>query len=220
MKALRTGLLTKKIGMTRILQADGRAVPVTVLQLENASVVTQMTKEKNGYTAVQIGAFNQKKQRLSKAMQSVYAKAGQEPKAKLVEFRVSEANLLAAGTQLKADHFAEGQFVDVTGTTKGHGMTGAMKRWNFGGGRASHGNSLSHRILGGTAGRQDPGKVMKNKKMHGHDGNASRTTQNLQVVRVDAAQGLIMLKGAVPGARNSYVLVRDAIKAKATKAAK
>lgn len=216
-KALRTGLLTKKVGMTRVFEADGRAIPVTVLQLQNSSVVAQKTKDANGYTAVQIGAFSQKVQRLSKAMQGVYAKVGQEPKAKLVEFRVDEANLLAAGTELKADHFAVGQMVDVTATTKGRGMTGAMKRWNFAGGRASHGNSLSHRILGGTAGRQDPGKVMKNKKMHGHYGDEKVTTQNLQVVRVDADQGLILLKGSVPGARNGYVLVRDAVKAKATK---
>ena len=211
----RTGLIAKKVGMTRIFGENGEHIPVTVLSVQNAQVVSQRTQEKNGYTAVQIGVFSQKPQRLSKAVRTVYEKAGIQPKAKLAEFRVTQENLLDAGTELKADHFAAGQMVDVTGTTKGRGFTGAMKRWNFGGGRATHGNSVSHRSLGGTGGRQDPGRVFKNKKMHGHYGDETVTTQNLQVVRVDADQGLILVRGSVPGAKDGFVVVRDAVKAKA-----
>ena len=213
-KELRHGLLTKKVGMTRIFAEDGRHVPVTVLSIENSQITAVRTMEKNGYTAVQVGAVAQKPQRVTKALLGHFRVAGVEPKMKLVEFRTNAAELPAVGTELKADHFQPGQLVDVTGTTKGRGFTGAMKRWNFGGLRATHGVSVSHRSLGGTGGRQDPGKVYKNKKMHGHYGVERVTTQNLEVVRVDADQGLLLIKGSVPGAKNGYLIVRDAVKAK------
>ncbi len=212
-KQLRHGLLTKKVGMTRIFSEDGRHLPVTVLSVEASQVVAHRTAEKGGYSAVQIGAFAQKPQRLTKGLLGHFRKAGVEPKAKLVEFR-TDADLPAVGAEIKADHFQAGQLVDITGTTKGRGFTGAMKRWNFGGLRASHGVSISHRSLGGTGGRQDPGKVFKNKKMHGHYGVEQVTTQNLEIVHVDAEQGLLLVKGSVPGAKGGYLIVRDAVKAK------
>jgi large subunit ribosomal protein L3 len=207
----RHGLLAKKVGMTRIFNEAGVHVPVTVLHVADSQVIGQMTQEKNGYTAVQIGAFAKKAQRETKAMKGVFAKASVEPKQKLVEFRMN-GELPAIGSAVTTDYFKAGQLVDITGTTKGRGFTGAMKRWGFKGLRATHGVSISHRSIGGTAGRQDPGRVMKNKKMAGHYGVETVTTQNLEVVQVDAAQGLLLIKGSVAGFNGGWVVVRDAVK--------
>jgi large subunit ribosomal protein L3 len=182
-----------------------------VLHVADSQVIGQMTQEKNGYTAVQIGAFAKKAQRETKAMKGVFAKASVEPKQKLVEFRMN-GELPAIGSAVTTDYFKAGQLVDITGTTKGRGFTGAMKRWGFKGLRATHGVSISHRSIGGTAGRQDPGRVMKNKKMAGHYGVETVTTQNLEVVQVDAAQGLLLIKGSVAGFNGGWVVVRDAVK--------
>lgn len=214
----RHGLVTKKVGMTRIFLDDGRQVPVSVLHVQDAQVVANLTEEKNGYTAVQVGAFAQKAQRLSKAVQGHLKKAGVEAKQILAEFRVDADKLVPVGTVLNVDHFVPGQLVDITGTTKGRGFSGGMRRWNFGGLRASHGVSISHRSIGGTAGRQDPGRVMKEKKMPGHYGVEKVTMQNLEVVRVDAEKGLILVKGSVPGAKDGFLYIQDAVKD--TKAAK
>ena len=216
----RSGLITKKVGMTRIFDTQGRHVPVTVLQIADATVLAQRTAEKDGYNAVQIGAFAKRESRLTKPMQGFFKKLNSAPKEVVVEFRVSAENLLAAGTEMKPSHFAEGQKVDVQGTTKGHGFSGAMFRWNFSGLRATHGVSVSHRSLGGTGQRQDPGKVFKGKKMPGHFGVETVTTQNLAVVRVDDEAGLILVKGSVPGAEGSLVMVRDAVKIKTAKTVK
>ncbi|MFZ2587392.1 MAG: 50S ribosomal protein L3 [Alphaproteobacteria bacterium] len=212
----RAGLLAKKIGMTRVFNDKGQQIPVTVLQVDNLQVVAHRTKEKNGYTAIQVGAFAQKAQRLSKPVAGHFRKAGVEAKKVLAEFRM-EGDLPAVGTALTADYFTAGQMVDVSGITKGRGFAGVIKRWNFSSGRASHGNSLSHRIHGSTGSRQDPGKVFKNKKMAGHLGVENVTTQNLEVVGVDAELSVIMVKGSVPGNKGSLVMVRDAIKAKTAK---
>ena len=209
---MRTGVITQKIGMTRLFLEDGRHVPVTVLKLDGCQVVRTRTQDKDGYSAVQLGLGEAKPKRLSKADRGNFAKAKVEPKRKLAEFRVYEKNLLDVGDMLKADHFVAGQKVDVTGITIGRGFTGAMKRWNFRGLEASHGVSISHRSLGGTGGRQDPGKTFKNKKMHGHYGTDRVTTQNLEVAKVDVERGLIMIRGAVPGAKGGWVMVRDAAK--------
>ncbi len=209
---MRTGVITQKIGMTRLFLDDGRHVPVTVLKLDGCQVVSTRTDEKDGYTAVQLGSGFAKAKRLTKADRGNFAKAEVEPRKKLAEFRVDAKNLLEVGDSLQADHFLVGQKVDVTGVTIGRGFTGAMKRWNFAGLEASHGVSISHRSLGGTGGRQDPGKTFKNKKMHGHYGVDNVTTQNLEVARVDVARGLIMIKGAVPGSKGGWVMVRDAVK--------
>src|SRR5579885_1556980 len=198
--------------MTRLFLEDGRHVPVTVLKLDGCQVVATRTKEKDGYTAVQLGIGEAKAKRLTQADRGRFAKAEVEPRKKLVEFRVDEKNTLDVGDQLKADHFVPGQKVDVTGITIGRGFTGAMKRWNFRGLEASHGVSISHRSLGGTGGRQDPGKTFKNKKMHGHYGTDRVTTQNLEVAKVDVERGLIMVRGAVPGHKGGWVMVRDAVK--------
>jgi large subunit ribosomal protein L3 len=216
----RSGLVTKKVGMTRVFDAQGRHVPVTVLQIADATVLAQRTEEKNGYTAVQIGAFAKRESRLTKPLQGFFKSVNSSAKANVTEFRVTPENLIAVGTEMKADHFAVGQKVDVQGLTKGRGFTGAMFRWNFSGLRATHGVSVSHRSLGGTGQRQDPGKVFKGKKMPGHYGVETVTTQNLDVVRVDAEAGLILVKGSVPGAEGGYVMVRDAVKVKNAKAAK
>jgi large subunit ribosomal protein L3 len=209
---LRSGVIAKKLGMTRLFMEDGRQVPVTVLQLDKLQVVAQRTPEKDGYTAVQLGAGTAKAKRVSAPMRGVFAQASVEPKRKLAEFRVDPANLLPVGEEIIADHYFEGQFVDVTGTSIGKGFAGAMKRHNFGGLRASHGVSISHRSHGSTGQCQDPGKVFKGKKMAGHMGAARVTTQNLQVVRTDAGRGLIMVKGAVPGSKGGWVTVKDAVK--------
>jgi large subunit ribosomal protein L3 len=211
---MRTGLLAQKVGMTRIFTDDGNHVPVTVLKLDQCQVVAVRTEEKDGYTAVQLGVGTAKVKNVSKAERERFAQAKVEPKKKLVEFRVSADALLDVGAELSAEHFVAGQYVDVTGTTIGKGFAGGMKRWNFGGLRATHGVSVSHRSHGSTGQRQDPGKVFKNKKMAGHLGVERVTTQNLKVVATDAARGLILLQGAVPGSEGGYVTIKDAVKRK------
>jgi large subunit ribosomal protein L3 len=209
---MRTGVIAKKLGMTRFFDEDGAHVPVTVLSLEGCQVTAQRTKEKDGYVALQLGAGVKKAKNESKAMRGHFAKAQVEPKAVVAEFRVDEDGLIDVGAEFTADHFVPGQKVDIQGVTIGKGFAGAIKRWHFGGLRATHGVSVSHRSHGSTGQRQDPGKVFKNKKMAGHLGQDNRTTQNITVWRVDVERGLILVKGAVPGAEGSYVQVRDAIK--------
>ncbi len=211
---MRTGLVAKKVGMTRLFNQDGNEVPVTVLDVNGVQVVAQRTTEKDGYTAVQLGIGTRKASRVTKPLRGQYAKAKIEPKTKLVEFRVDEKNLVEVGAELAASHFVPGQFVDVTGTSKGKGFAGAMKRWNFRGLEASHGVSVTHRSHGSTGQRQDPGKVFKGKKMAGHMGVDRVTVQNLKVVSVDDAKGFVFVQGAVPGSDNGYVLVSDAVKRK------
>ncbi|SLN38691.1 50S ribosomal protein L3 [Pseudoruegeria aquimaris] len=211
---MRSGIIAKKVGMTRLFMEDGKQIPVTVLQLDNLQVVDQRTKERDGYTAVQLGAGSAKAKRTSKAMRGHFAKANVAPKRKIAEFRVSEENLIAIGEEISADHYVVGQKVDVSGTSIGKGFAGAMKRHNFGGLRASHGVSISHRSHGSTGQCQDPGRVFKGKKMAGHMGAARVTTQNLEVVRTDADRGLIMIKGAVPGSKGGWVTIKDAVKKK------
>jgi large subunit ribosomal protein L3 len=209
---LRSGVIAKKLGMTRVFMDDGRQVPVTVLQLDGLQVVAQRTADKDGYSAVQLGAGSAKAKRTSKAMRGHFAVASVAPKRKIAEFRVDPDNLIGVGEEITADHYFEGQFVDVSGTSIGKGFAGAMKRHNFGGLRASHGVSISHRSHGSTGQCQDPGKVFKGKKMAGHMGAARVTTQNLQVVKTDADRGLIMVKGAVPGSKGGWVTIKDAVK--------
>ena len=209
---MRTGLIAQKVGMSRLFTEEGEHVPVTVLKVDNCQVVAVRTAEKDGYTAVQLGVGKAKVKNVTKAMRGHFAKARVEPKRKLAEFRVSPDALVEVGAEIGADHFVPGQFVDVTGTSIGKGFAGAMKRHNFGGLRASHGVSISHRSHGSTGNRQDPGKVFKGKKMAGHMGDRRVTTLNLKVVATDAERGLIMVRGAVPGAEGGYVLVRDAVK--------
>jgi large subunit ribosomal protein L3 len=209
---MRTGVIAKKMGMTRLFQDDGRHVPVTVLALDDVQVVARRETDSDGYTAVQLGAGSAKAKNLSKPERGHFAKAQVAPKARLAEFRVAEDALLEVGASLSADHFVAGQMVDVQGVTQGKGFQGAMKRWGFGGLRATHGVSVSHRSHGSTGQRQDPGKVFKNKKMAGHMGARTRTQQNLEVVFTDAARGLIFVKGSVPGHKGSWLLVRDAMK--------
>lgn len=210
---MRSGVIAQKVGMTRVYNDAGEHIPVTVLRLDNVQVVAQRTQDKNGYTAVQLGAGTSKVKNTTKAERGQFAAASVEPKAKLVEFRVSEDNLIDVGAELTASHFVAGQLVDVTGTTIGKGFAGAMKRHNFGGLRATHGVSVSHRSHGSTGQRQDPGKVFRGKKMAGHLGDERVTTQNLQIVRVDAERGLLFVRGSVPGAEGGWVEVRDAAKA-------
>ena len=209
---MRSGVIAKKLGMTRLFMEDGKQIPVTVLQLDKLQVVAQRTAEKDGYTAVQLGAGTAKAKRTTAAMRGHFAKANVEPKRKIAEFRVTPDCLIGVGEEITADHYFEGQFVDVAGTSIGKGFQGAMKRHNFGGLRASHGVSVSHRSHGSTGQCQDPGKVFKGKKMAGHMGAARVTTQNLQVVRTDSDRGLIMVKGAVPGSKGGWVTVKDAVK--------
>ena len=209
---LRSGVIAKKVGMTRLFMEDGRQVPVTVLQLDKLQVVAQRTPESHGYSAVQLGAGSVKAKRVSKAMRGHFAAAKVEPKRKVAEFRVAPENMIAVGEEITANHYFEGQYVDVSGTSIGKGFAGAMKRHNFGGLRASHGVSISHRSHGSTGQCQEPGKVFKGKKMAGHMGAAKVTTQNLQVVKTDADRGLIMVKGAVPGSKGGWVTIKDAVK--------
>ena len=209
---LRSGVIAKKVGMTRLFMEDGRQVPVTVLQLDKLQVVAQRTAERDGYTAVQLGAGTAKAKRTSQAMRGHFAAASVEPKRKVAEFRVDADAMLNVGEEIIADHYFAGQYVDVAGTSIGKGFAGAMKRHNFGGLRASHGVSISHRSHGSTGQCQDPGKVFKGKKMAGHMGAARVTTQNLEVVKTDSARGLIMVKGAVPGSKGGWVTVKDAVK--------
>ena len=209
---LRSGVIAKKVGMTRLFMEDGKQIPVTVLQLDKLQVVAKRTAEKDGYSAVQLGAGSAKAKRTSQAMRGHFAAAKVEPKRKIAEFRVDPENLIEVGEEITANHYFEGQFVDVSGTSIGKGFAGAMKRHNFGGLRASHGVSISHRSHGSTGQCQDPGRVFKGKKMAGHMGAARVTTQNLQVVRTDADRGLIMVKGAVPGSKGGWVTIKDAVK--------
>ena len=209
---LRSGVIAKKLGMTRLFLEDGRQVPVTVLQLDNLQVVAQRTAERDGYSAVQLGAGTAKAKRTTAAMRGHFAAAKVEPKRKIAEFRVTPENLIDVGEEITADHYFEGQFVDIAGTSIGKGFAGAMKRHNFGGLRASHGVSISHRSHGSTGQCQDPGKVFKGKKMAGHLGAVRVTTQNLQVVRTDSDRGLIMVKGSVPGSKGGWVTIKDAVK--------
>jgi len=210
---MRTGVIAKKVGMTRLFQEDGRHVPVTVLALEDCQVVSHRTADRDGYVALQVGAGEAKQKNVAKPQREHFAKAQVPLKKKVAEFRGdSEEALLPVGATISAEHFVAGQMVDVSGHTQGKGFQGAMKRWGFGGMRASHGVSISHRAHGSTGQRQDPGRVFKNKKMAGHMGDKQRTQQNLEVVRTDATRGLIFVKGSVPGAKNAWLLVRDAVK--------
>src|SRR5215510_1360837 len=209
---MRSGVITQKVGMTRVFTDGGEHVPVTVLRLANCQVVAHRTKDKNGYVAVQLGSGTRKSNNMNKADRGYFAAAKVEPKRKLAEFRVAENELIPVGAEITADHFVVGQFVDVTGTTIGKGFAGPMKRWNFAGLRATHGVSISHRSHGSTGGRQDPGKTFKNKKMAGHMGVERVTTLNLKVVQTDVERGLILVEGAVPGAKGGWITVRDAVK--------
>jgi len=212
---MRSGIIAKKVGMTRLFMEDAKQIPVTVLELDGLQVVAQRTTEKDGYTAVQLGAGSAKAKRTSQAMRGHFAAANVAPKRKVAEFRVSEDALIEVGAEISAEHFLEGQKVDVAGTSIGKGFQGAMKRHNFGGLRASHGVSISHRSHGSTGQCQDPGKVFKGKKMAGHMGAVRVTTQNLEVVKTAAARGLVFIKGAVPGSKGGWVTVKDAVKKKA-----
>jgi len=214
---MRTGLIAQKLGMSRVFDEGGAHVPVTVLKIDNCQVVGVRTAEKNGYIAVQLGVGSVKVKNLSKAERGHFAKVKVEPKRKLAEFRVSKDALLEVGVELGANHFVPGQFVDVTGTTIGKGFAGSMKRWNFGGLRATHGVSVSHRSHGSTGNRQDPGRTFPNKKMAGHLGVERVTTANLKVVSADAERGILLVRGAVPGSEGGFVLIRDAVKRKLPK---
>ena len=209
---MRSGVIAQKVGMTRVFTDAGEHVPVTVLRLAQCQVVAHRTKDKNGYVALQLGAGERRPVNMSKAERGHFAVAKVEPKRKLAEFRVSDDAVIPVGAEITADHFIVGQFVDVTGTSIGKGFAGGMKRWNFGGLRASHGVSISHRSIGSTGGRQDPGKTFKNKKMPGHMGVDRITTLNLKVVQTDVERGLILVEGAVPGAKGGWITVRDAVK--------
>jgi large subunit ribosomal protein L3 len=209
---MRTGVIAKKLGMTRFFDEAGTHVPVTVLSLEGCQVTAHRTKDRDGYVALQLGAGAKKAKNTSQAMRGHFAKALVEPKRKLAEFHVSEDNLIEVGAEITADHYLPGQYVDISGLTVGKGFQGGMKRWNFGGLRATHGVSLSHRSLGSTGNRQDPGRTFKGKKMAGHLGQELVTTLNITVWRVDVERGLILVKGAVPGTEGSFVKIRDAVK--------
>ena len=209
---MRTGVIAKKVGMTRLFQTDGRHVPVTVLALEGNQVIARRETDRDGYVAVQLGTGVAKAKNVAKPQRGHFAKAEVEPKAQIAEFRVAEDALLDVGAEIAADHFIAGQLVDVTGHTQGKGFAGAMKRWGFGGMRATHGVSISHRAHGSTGNRQDPGRVFKNKKMAGHMGDRQRTQQNLEIVRTDVERGLLFVKGSVPGSKGTWLLVKDAMK--------
>jgi large subunit ribosomal protein L3 len=209
---MRTGVIAKKMGMTRLFQEDGRHVPVTVLALENVQVIARKNADDDGYVALQLGAGTAKAKNVAKPQRGHFGKAEVEPKARVAEFRVAEDAVLDVGAEITADHFVAGQLVDIQGSTQGKGFQGGMKRWGFGGLRATHGVSLSHRSLGSTGQRQDPGRVFKNKKMAGHMGAKNRTQQNLEIVRTDAERGLLFVKGSVPGHKGGWLLVKDAVK--------
>ena len=209
---MRTGVIAKKVGMTRLFQEDGRHVPVTVLALEDNQVVSVRTTDVDGYVAVQLGAGEAKQKNVNKPQREHFAKAQVPLKQRVAEFRVADDAVLEVGSTIAASHFVPGQLVDVAGHTQGKGFQGAMKRWGFGGLRATHGVSLSHRSHGSTGQRQDPGKVFKNKKMAGHMGDRQRTQQNLEIVRVDDERGLIFVKGSVPGSKNAWLTVKDSVK--------
>ena len=209
---MRTGVIAKKMGMTRLFQEDGRHVPVTVLALDNLQVIARKNADDDGYVAVQLGAGTAKVKNVSKPQRGHFGKAEVEPKARVAEFVVAEDALLDVGAEITADHFVAGQYVDIQGSTQGKGFQGGMKRWGFGGLRATHGVSLSHRSLGSTGQRQDPGRVFKNKKMAGHMGAKNRTQQNLEIVRTDLERGLLFVKGSVPGHKGGWLLVKDSVK--------
>jgi large subunit ribosomal protein L3 len=209
---MRSGVIAQKVGMTRVFTDAGEHLSVTVLRLANCQVVAHRTKDKNGYIALQLGSGTRKVRNVGKAERGHFAVAKVEPKRKLAEFRVGENELIPVGAEITADHFVVGQFVDVTGTSVGKGFAGGMKRWNFGGLRATHGVSVSHRSIGSTGGRQDPGKTFKNKKMPGHMGVDRVTTLNLKVVQTDVERGLILVEGAVPGSKGGWITLRDAVK--------
>ena len=209
---MRTGVIARKMGMTRLFKDDGRHVPVTVLALENNQVISHRTADRDGYVAVQLGAGVAKAKNIAKPQRGHFGKAEVEPKARVVEFRVAEDALVDVGSEIAADHFVAGQLVDVSGHTQGKGFAGGMKRWNFGGLRATHGVSVSHRSLGSTGQRQDPGKVFKGKKMAGHMGDAQRTQQNLEIVSTDVERGLLFVKGSVPGHKGTWLTVKDSVK--------
>lgn len=209
---MRSGVIAQKLGMTRVFNEGGEHVPVTVLKLDGCQVVAQRTMEKNGYVAVQLGSGIAKVKNVSKAERGHFAVAKVEPKREVVEFRVDESSLLPVGAEITADHFVVGQFVDVTGVSTGKGFAGGMKRWNFHGLRATHGVSVSHRSIGSTGGRQDPGRTFKQRKMPGHLGVERVTTLNLKVVSTDVERGLILVEGAVPGTKGGWIRVRDAVK--------
>ena len=209
---MRTGVLAKKLGMTRFFDEAGNHVPVTVLQLEGCQVIDHRTVERDGYVALQLGAGAKKAKNTSKAARGHFAKASVEPKRVVAEFRVAQDQLIEVGAEITADHFIVGQRVDIQGVTVGKGFAGAIKRWNFGGLRATHGVSVSHRSHGSTGNRQDPGRTFPGKKMAGHLGSERITTLNLEIAAVDVARGLVMVHGAVPGSKGGYVLVRDAVK--------
>jgi large subunit ribosomal protein L3 len=209
---MRSGVIAQKMGMTRVFTDAGEHIPVTVLKLSNCQVLGHRTKDKNGYVALQLGSGARRSVYMPKAERGQFAVAKVEPKRKVAEFRVSEDALIPVGAEITADHFVAGQFVDVTGTSIGKGFAGGMKRWNFGGLRATHGVSVSHRSIGSTGGRQDPGKTFKNKKMPGHMGVDRITTLNLRVVQTDVARGLVLVEGAVPGSKGGWIMVRDAVK--------
>ncbi len=209
---MRTGLIAQKLGMSAFFADDGQHIPVTVLKVDNCQVVSHRTQDTDGYTAVQLGVGVAKVKNVSKPMRGHFAKSKVEPKREVVEFRVSDDALVDVGAEITADHFVAGQYVDVVGTTQGKGFAGAMKRHGFKGLRASHGVSISHRSHGSTGQCQDPGKVFKGKKMAGHMGNTQVTTQSLEVVSTDADRGIIMIKGAIPGSKGGYILVKDALK--------
>jgi large subunit ribosomal protein L3 len=211
---MRSGVVAKKVGMTRVFSEAGEHVPVTVLQLLQCQVIAHRTKDKNGYVALQLGSGPRRTNNMNKADRGYFGNANVEPRRKLAEFRVTEDALIPVGAEITADHFVEGQFVDVCGISIGKGFAGGMKRWNFGGLRASHGVSISHRSIGSTGGRQDPGRTFKNKKMPGHMGVDRITTLNLKVVKTDVERGLILVEGAVPGAKGGWITVRDAVKKK------
>jgi large subunit ribosomal protein L3 len=209
---MRSGVIAQKVGMTRLFTEAGEHLPVTVLRLAQCQVVAHRSKEKDGYVALQLGAGSRKVKNVSKPERGRFAIAKVEPKRKIAEFRVSDDAIIPVGAEITADHFVVGQFVDVTGTSIGKGFAGGMKRWNFAGLRASHGVSISHRSIGSTGGRQDPGRTFKNKKMPGHMGVERVTTLNLRVVQTDVERGLILVEGAVPGAKGGWITVRDAVK--------
>ena len=209
---MRTGVIAKKMGMTRLFQEDGRHVPVTVLALDKLQVVARREADRDGYVAVQLGAGTAKAKNVAKPQRGHFGAAQVEPKARVAEFRVAEDALLDVGAEISADHYVAGQYVDISGHTQGKGFQGGMKRWGFGGLRATHGVSVSHRSLGSTGQRQDPGKVFKNKKMAGHMGDRQRTQQNLEIVRTDPERGLIFVKGSVPGSKGAWLMVKDSVK--------
>ena len=211
---MRCGLITRKLGMSRVFNDNGEHVPVTILRLENVEVLSIKSIEKNGYTAVQLGFGDKKAKNVSKPLKGFFAKSKVTPKEKIAEFRVSEDALLKVGDKLSVNHFITGQKVDVVGVSQGKGFSGAMKRHNFGGMQATHGVSISHRSHGSTGNSQDPGRTWKGKKMAGQYGNVRKTTQNLKIVQLLEAEDLILVEGSVPGSKNGFVILRDAIKSK------